>query len=118
MTNPVSGRLFIGGDWSKPRDDFADRNPANLDEVVGTFPQATPDEVAAAVDAARAAFPAWRRTSRILRAEAFDRLAPAATDESREPEATALPAVADSPAIRDAFRISAAPRRRPVRNAG
>ncbi len=72
---PVTGRLFVAGEWSKPRDDFADRNPANLDEVVGTFPQATPDEVAAAVKAARAAFPAWRRTSRILRAECFDRLA-------------------------------------------
>lgn len=72
---PVSGRLFIGGQWLKARDDFASRNPANLDEVIGSFPQATPDEVKAAVDAARAAFPAWRRTSRIHRAEAFDRLA-------------------------------------------
>jgi aldehyde dehydrogenase (NAD+) len=72
---PVTGRLFLGGEWLKPRDDFADRNPANLDEVVGAFPQATPDEVASAVGAARAAFPAWRRTSRILRAECFDRLA-------------------------------------------
>ncbi|QJW98104.1 aldehyde dehydrogenase family protein [Frigoriglobus tundricola] len=72
---PVTGRLFVAGEWSRPRDDFADRNPADLDEVVGTFPHATPDEVAAAVAAARAAFPAWRRTSRILRAECFDRLA-------------------------------------------
>jgi aldehyde dehydrogenase (NAD+) len=73
--SPVTGRLFLGGAWLKPRDDFADRNPANLDEVVGAFPQATPEEVASAVGAARGAFPAWRRTSRILRAEAFDRLA-------------------------------------------
>src|SRR6185369_14893694 len=72
---PVAGKLFVGGEWSKARDDFADRSPANLDEVVGTFPNATPDEVAAAVEAARNAFPAWRRTSRILRAECFDRLA-------------------------------------------
>ncbi|MBY0460891.1 MAG: aldehyde dehydrogenase family protein, partial [Gemmataceae bacterium] len=72
---PVSGKLFIGGAWRPPRDDFASLNPANLDEVVGTFPQSTPDEVKAAVDAARGAFPAWRRTSRILRAECFDRLA-------------------------------------------
>lgn len=71
----ISGRLFIGGEWLKARDDFASRNPANLDEVVGSFPQATPEEVSRAVDAARAAFPAWRRTSRILRAECFDRLA-------------------------------------------
>ena len=72
---PVSGKLFIGGEWSKGRSDFVDRNPANLDEVVGAFPSATPAEVASAVEAARNAFPAWRRTSRILRAEAFDRLA-------------------------------------------
>jgi aldehyde dehydrogenase (NAD+) len=71
----ISGRLFIGGEWLKARDNFTSRNPANLDEVVGAFPQATTDEVNAAIDAARAAFPAWRRTSRILRAEAFDRLA-------------------------------------------
>lgn len=72
---PVPGRLFVGGEWLPARDDFASRNPANLDEVVGTFPHATADEVASAVDAARAAFPAWRRASRILRAECFDRLA-------------------------------------------
>ncbi|AMV23304.1 Aldehyde dehydrogenase, thermostable [Gemmata sp. SH-PL17] len=75
MTSPVSGRLFVGGEWLAPRDDFADLNPAKLDEVVGTFPNATPDEVASAVSAARDAFPGWRRTSRILRAECFDRLA-------------------------------------------
>lgn len=72
---PIPGRLFVGGEWSNPRNDFDDRNPANLDEVVGAFPQATTAEVASAVDAARAAFPNWRRTSRILRAECFDRLA-------------------------------------------
>jgi aldehyde dehydrogenase (NAD+) len=72
---PVRGRLAIAGEWSSPRDDFQSLSPANLAEVVGTFPSATPAEVDAAVDAARAAFPAWRRTSRILRAECFDRLA-------------------------------------------
>ena len=72
---PVRGRLAIAGEWSSPRDDFQSLSPANLAEVVGTFPNATAAEVNAAVDAARAAFPAWRRTSRILRAECFDRLA-------------------------------------------
>ncbi|MBN9118292.1 MAG: aldehyde dehydrogenase family protein [Planctomycetes bacterium] len=71
----VPGRLFIGGEWLKGRNDFDDRNPADLDEVIGSFPQADASEVAAAVEAARATFPGWRRTSRILRAEAFDRLA-------------------------------------------
>jgi aldehyde dehydrogenase (NAD+) len=72
---PVRGRHAIAGEWSDPRDDFPSTNPANLAEVVGHFPSARPEEVGAAVDAARAAFPAWRRTSRVLRAECFDRLA-------------------------------------------
>jgi len=72
---PIQGRLAIAGQWSPPRNDFPSTNPANLAEVVGTFPKATPAETAAAVDAARAAYPNWRRTSRILRAECFDRLA-------------------------------------------
>lgn len=72
---PMKGRLAIAGEWLPPRDDFPSNSPANLVEVVGTFPNATPEETARAVAAARDAFPAWRRTSRILRAECFDRLA-------------------------------------------
>jgi aldehyde dehydrogenase (NAD+) len=72
---PTRGRLLIGGGWSSPREDFPSTSPANLAEVVGTFPTATSAEVEAAVVAARAAYPSWRRTSRILRADCFDRLA-------------------------------------------
>ncbi|HYH68964.1 MAG TPA: aldehyde dehydrogenase family protein, partial [Urbifossiella sp.] len=72
---PVAGRLFIGGEWSAPRADFASHEPARWTDHVGTFPQATAAEVSDAVAAARAAFPGWRRTSRVLRAECFDRLA-------------------------------------------
>ncbi len=75
MLPPIRGRLAIAGEWSSPRDDFESLSPADLGQVVGTFPRATVSEVNAAVDAARAAFPAWRRTSRIVRAELFDRLA-------------------------------------------
>lgn len=72
---PVAGRLFLGGEWSPPRDEFASTSPADLDAVVGRFPKATPAEANQAVDAARKAYPAWRRASRIHRAECFDRLA-------------------------------------------
>ena len=75
VSAPTRGRLLIAGGWSPPRDDFPSTSPANLADVVGTFPTATPTEVDAAVAAARAAYPAWRRTSRILRADCFDRLA-------------------------------------------
>src|SRR5688500_14455028 len=72
---PVVGRNYIGGEWLAPRSDFPSTNPANLDEAVGHFPGSTPAEANQAVDAARAAYPTWRRTSRIHRAECFDRLA-------------------------------------------
>lgn len=71
----VVGRNSVAGHWLPPRDGFASRSPANLDEIVGRFPVATPQETADAVAAARGAFPAWRRASRIHRAECFDRLA-------------------------------------------
>jgi len=71
----VAGRLYVNGEWSAPRADFPSTSPADLGEVVGQFPIASPAEARAAVAAARAAFPGWRRTSRIHRAECFDRLA-------------------------------------------
>ena len=75
-TPPLTGRNFIAGEWQPPaRNPFESHNPARLDEVVGVFPTATAAEANEAVAAARAAYPAWRRTSRIRRAELFDNLA-------------------------------------------
>ncbi len=72
----VNGRLFVGGEWHPLTGGrFESHNPARLDEVVGVFPSATAAEAEAAVAAARKAFPDWRRTSRIRRAELFDNLA-------------------------------------------
>src|SRR5262245_24908621 len=50
-------------------------SPARLDHVVGSFPTGTKEDVDAAVAAARKAYPAWRRTSRVYRADLFDNLA-------------------------------------------
>ena len=75
MASPVVGRNFVGGTWGVPRADFASRNPARAEATVGHFPATADAECRAAVASAREAFPAWRRTSRVLRAEAFDRLA-------------------------------------------
>ncbi len=73
---PVAGRLYIGGEWQAPPGArFESRSPARQDEVIGSFPAATAAEAGAAVAAARRAYPAWRRTSRIHRAELFDNLA-------------------------------------------
>jgi aldehyde dehydrogenase (NAD+) len=79
MTTTVSslaGRHFIAGRWTSPAGErFKSHNPARLDEVIGTFPLAGPEEATQAVAAAREAFPSWRRTSRIRRAELFNNLA-------------------------------------------
>ena len=77
----VAGRHWIAGEWREPvNGTFESRNPAHWDKVVGRFPNATAKEVAEAVSAARTAFPSWRRTSRIRRAELFDQLVNALCD--------------------------------------
>ena len=75
-TPPATGRHLIAGQWLSPSGrTFASHNPARLDEIMGVFPLAGAAEAKQAVAAARQAFPAWRRTSRIHRAELFDNLA-------------------------------------------
>lgn len=72
----IAGKNLIAGDWLPAQArNFADHNPACCDEVLGEFPRSTPEEANQAVAAARHAFPSWRRTSRVRRAELFDNLA-------------------------------------------
>lgn len=79
MTSKASklvGKHYIGGEWQQASSDsFASVSPANRDEIVGEFPLGTVDTAKQAVESARSAYPEWRRTSRILRAELFDHLA-------------------------------------------
>src|SRR6266571_2827504 len=73
---PITGRHCIKGEWLASNfAHFESRNPAHQEEVVGAFPRGAADQANQAVVAARAAYPAWRRTSRIRRAELFDHLA-------------------------------------------
>ncbi len=72
----VTGRHYLAGRWLSPvGPSFASLNPARQDETIGLFPAGTIEQANQAVAAARAAYPAWRRTSRICRAELFDNLA-------------------------------------------
>jgi len=50
---------YINGEWVAAEKTFENRNPANTDEVVGLFSKGTAKDMAAAADAAAAAFPAW-----------------------------------------------------------
>ncbi len=53
---------FINGKWvdAKSGEVFDDRNPANWDEVIGTFPRSSKEDVGSAVKAAKEAFDSWR----------------------------------------------------------
>ena len=94
---------FIGGQWvpAGTQGTFSNINPANTDDIVGTFQASGPDDVAAAFAAAEKAQPAWaalpapRRGEYLFKAAEIleSQLTSAATDMTREegktlPEAT------------------------------
>jgi acyl-CoA reductase-like NAD-dependent aldehyde dehydrogenase len=64
------GANYIGGEWRPSRSGrtYEKRNPARPSDVVGTFPASADEDVAAAVEAAAAAFPAWSRRPAAQRA--------------------------------------------------
>jgi len=68
---------FIDGEWVEARSGkaFENRNPANREELVGLFPQSGPEDVRAAVDAAKRAFALWRLVPAPKRAEVLFRAA-------------------------------------------
>ncbi|MEA2502392.1 MAG: alpha-ketoglutaric semialdehyde dehydrogenase, partial [Actinomycetota bacterium] len=57
-------RNYVGGRWVDAASGrtLASLNPADHDDVLGTFPASSAEDVARAVEAARAAYPGWRRT--------------------------------------------------------
>lgn len=58
----------------KAEKSFESKSPAHLPTVIGSFPSGTAEEANQAVAAAREAYPAWRRQSKVYRAELFDHL--------------------------------------------
>ncbi len=75
-TDRIPGRNLIAGRWLPVNGaSFPSTSPHQRDEVVGVFPASPATLANEAVAAARAAYPAWRRTSRIARADLFDNLA-------------------------------------------
>ena len=76
ILRPIAGKNLISGRWIEDAAaTFASHSPDNRDEIVGNFPVGDVQVAGRAVAAARNAFPAWRRMSRIHRAEHFDKLA-------------------------------------------
>ncbi len=54
---------YIGGEWLEAGDGAEDVNPSNTGDVVGVYARASGVDAARAIVAAKAAFPAWSRSS-------------------------------------------------------
>ncbi|WP_416798408.1 aldehyde dehydrogenase family protein [Ciceribacter azotifigens] len=52
---------FIAGEWTGA-DAIENRNPSDTNDVVGLYARGTPEDMKAAIAAAKAAFPAWSRS--------------------------------------------------------
>src|SRR6476469_6774037 len=62
---------YINGEWvaSKSKKTFENRNPANNDDLIGTFQESNADDLHHAVDVAHKAFDGWRLTPAPRRAD-------------------------------------------------
>jgi aldehyde dehydrogenase (NAD+) len=59
----MHAKNFIGGEWVEAKDRSQDLNPSNTKDVVGEYPRASAADAEKAIAAAKAAFPAWSRSS-------------------------------------------------------
>ncbi|MFJ2589600.1 aldehyde dehydrogenase family protein [Streptomyces sp. NPDC087538] len=75
MSDDKKRRLFIGGRWTEPDHGHYEVIDPATEEVVGLAPEASREQVHAAVAAAREAFGTWSRTRPEERAEILDRAA-------------------------------------------
>jgi acyl-CoA reductase-like NAD-dependent aldehyde dehydrogenase len=66
---PVHARMLIGGEWTSSNHTIEVFNPARPDELVGTVPRGTPDDVERAIRAAAAAQPVWASKTYTARAK-------------------------------------------------
>ena len=67
--------IVIGGKSIHARPMIVSRNPSHKEQVVGRIASATADDVEAAIDAAKRAFPAWSKTEVQYRAEYLELMA-------------------------------------------
>ncbi len=70
----IHARNFIAGEWLAASDAAPDINPSNTGDVVGEFPRAAKGDADRAIAAARAAFPAWSRSTPQERHDALKKI--------------------------------------------
>ena len=78
LEEPIKGvplvKNYIDGEWVESKGEIRDVvNPATY-QTIGKVPISTKDEIDTAVEAAKAAFPDWRRTTPVARARYLFRL--------------------------------------------
>ncbi|MFP5211841.1 MAG: proline dehydrogenase family protein, partial [Acidobacteriota bacterium] len=66
---PIKAPVHIGGRSVKTEKEIVSTNPNSMDEIVGIAGSAGKEEAERAIQAAKAAFPAWRDTDPVKRAE-------------------------------------------------
>jgi len=78
-------QLYIGGEWVDPASDATiDVVNASTEEVIGSIPEGTPEDVDRAVKAARAAFDSWSQVDAVQRAELCAAIAVKLQDRAEE----------------------------------
>jgi acyl-CoA reductase-like NAD-dependent aldehyde dehydrogenase len=65
---------YINGEWVSGNGQSPNHNPSNLADVIGHYTQGDAAQVAAAVAAAQAAFPAWSTSGIQARSDALDKI--------------------------------------------
>ena len=75
--------LYINGAW-RPGSSSISVISASTEEVIGSVPEGTRQDVNAAVDAARRAFPGWSETSPAERADWLDKIAGALKERTEQ----------------------------------
>ncbi|MEN0105207.1 MAG: aldehyde dehydrogenase family protein [Pseudomonas sp.] len=65
---------YIGGEWVAGASYSKNVNPSDLADVIGEYAQADAAQVNQAIDAARAAFPAWSTSGIQARSDALDKV--------------------------------------------
>lgn len=74
IKKPLIIKNYVGGEWVDSKGDLADVvNPATC-KVIAKVPISTKDDISAAVEAAKEAFPEWRRTPPLARVRCLFRL--------------------------------------------
>jgi alpha-ketoglutaric semialdehyde dehydrogenase len=70
----IHAKNFIAGEWAPAANAAPDINPSDTNDVVGEFPRGSRADAERAIAAAKAAFPAWSRSTPQERHDALKRI--------------------------------------------